>query len=149
MPAFDPLPLDQTPSTRLPMKRLAIATLAGAVTAAVANAIVYFIARAAGSLPDDVLVSTPGGEQAIDLPTVLIMSFVPILLAGVVLAVICRISKRPFTMFWAVTVLFWALSLTSIFGIEDAPGDMMVTLIFMHAVAAFAGVGVLSLLARD
>jgi hypothetical protein len=149
MSTLDPSALEQTPSSHIPLGRLAIATVIGAVAAAIANTIVYLIADAAGSLPDDVLVSTFSGEQAIDLPTVIVMSFVPILLAGVVLAGICRISKRPFAVFWAVTVLVWALSLTSIFGIDGAPGDMIVTLIFMHAVAAFVGVGVLSRLARD
>jgi hypothetical protein len=149
MSTLDPSALEQTPSSHIPLGRLAVATVIGAVVAALGNMIVYVIANAAGSLPDDVPVNTFGGEQAIDLPTVLAMSFVPILLAGVVLAVICRVSKRPFTVFWAITVLVWALSLASIFSIEDAPGDMIVTLIFMHAVAAFAGVGVLSRLARD
>jgi hypothetical protein len=135
-------------SSNIPLGRLALATLAGAVAAAVVNAIVYWIADAAGSLPDDVLVSTLSGDQAIDLGAVLSMSLIPILIAGVVLAIIDRFSRRPFQIFWAVSAVVLLLSFFSIFGIEDAPGDMIVALMFMHAVAAIVGVGVLSRLAR-
>jgi hypothetical protein len=135
-------------SSNIPLGRLALATLAGAVAAAVVNAIVYWIADAAGSLPNDVLVTTPGGEQAIDLVAVLTMSFIPILVTGVVLAIIDRISRRPFQIFWTISAVALLVSFFSIFGIEDAPGDMIVALMFMHAVAAIVGVGVLSRLAR-
>ncbi len=53
------------------------ATPIAAVLAAIANAIVYAIARAADTLPSDVLVDTPGGKQSIGLLAVIAASPIP------------------------------------------------------------------------
>jgi hypothetical protein len=123
------------------------ATPIAAVLAAAANAIVYAIARAADTLPSDVLVDTPGGKQAIGLAAVIFATAIPIILGGVVLALLARFTRAPRQIFLVLAAILTLLSLISPLTIPDAPGDMKATLIVMHIVAA-VGVGALFRLSR-
>jgi len=121
-----------------------IAALLGAIT----NAIVYAIAKAADTLPSDVLVDTPGGKQAIGLAAVIFATAIPIILGGVVLALLARFTRAPRQIFLVLAAILTLLSLISPLTIPDAPGDMKATLIVMHIVAAVVGVGALLRLSR-
>jgi hypothetical protein len=124
------------------------ATPIAAVLAAVANAIVYAIAKAADTLPSDVLVDTPGGKQAIGLAAVIFATAVPIILGGAVLALLAKFTRAPRQIFLVLAVILTLLSLISPLTIPDAPADMKATLVVMHIVAAVVGVGALFRLSR-
>lgn len=124
------------------------ATPIAAVLGAIANAIVYAIAKAADTLPSDVLVDTPGGKQAIGLAAVIFATAIPIILGGVVLALLARFTRAPRQIFLVLAAILTLLSLISPLTIPDAPGDMKATLIVMHIVAAVVGVAALLRLSR-
>lgn len=124
------------------------ATLIAAVLAAIANAIVYGIAKALDTLPSDVLVQTPGGQQSIGLASVIVASAFPIVLGGIVLALLARFTMTPRRNFVILASILVVLSLLSPLTIPDAPSDMIATLILMHIVAAVVGVGALLRLSR-
>lgn len=119
-----------------------------AILAAMANAIVYAIAKAADTLPSDVLVETPGGEQPIGLAAVIFATVFPIVIGGVVLALLARFTRAPRRIFVILASILAVLSLISPLTIADAPVDMKATLIVMHVVAAVVGVGALLRLSR-
>ncbi len=124
------------------------ATPIAAVLAAIANAIVYAIARAADTLPSDVLVDTPGGKQSIGLLAVITASALPIILGGILLALLARLARTPRRIFVIITAIVTILSLISPLTIADAPGKMKATLVVMHIVAAVVGPGALLRLSR-
>jgi hypothetical protein len=124
------------------------ATPIAAVLGAIANAIVYAIAKAADTLPSDVLVDTPGGKQAIGLAAVIFATAVPIILGGAVLALLAKFTRAPRQIFLVLAAILTLLSLISPLTIPDAPADMKATLVVMHIVAAIVGVGALFRLSR-
>jgi len=124
------------------------ATPIAAVLAAIANAIVYAVARAADTLPSDVLVDTPGGKQSIGLLAVISATVLPIILGGILLALLARFTRAQRRIFVITATIVTILSLISPLTIADAPGEMKATLVAMHIVAAVVGVGALLRLAR-
>lgn len=134
--------------TRPPTARWWVAAPVAAAAAAVANAIVYAAAETAGALPDDVLVSSPGGQHPIGLAAVLTSSVVAVLGAALLLAVLTRVSRRPMRLFWPIAAVVLVASLGAPLTIPGAPGSMMTTLAFMHVVAAVVGLATLVRLVR-
>ena len=131
-------------SSRVSLGRfLAFGSIAG-VLAAVANAVVYLLASALGAMPNSVL--APGGAPITLFPVVL-SSFVPALVAAVLLVVLGRFTRRPFGIFQTVAVVLLVLSLVTPFTIPGAPAGMIATLLIMHALAAAAIIWVLTILA--
>lgn len=133
----------------LTLARLLRATLLAALAAALANAIVYAIAEAVGALPNSVLVPTASGERPLALGEVVFGSVVPIVGAGIVLAVLARFTDRPLRALWRIAAVVLLISLGGPLALPDAPGDMVVALTFMHVVAAAVGLSVLTRLARS
>lgn len=124
------------------------AGLIAALAAAVANAIVYGLSQLFDTLPDSVLVESPAGEEPITLLPILILSFIPILLATGVFALLKRFTAQPSPILWITGMILMLLSLFSPVTIADAPADMKTTLVVMHIVAAIVGLGVLTRLVR-
>jgi hypothetical protein len=138
-----------TPATetsgRVSLSRVAIATVAALVVVVVANSIVFFLADAAGAFPSDVTMENwEGEEEAIGLGAVIFVSAITMIVAGVVLGVITLVSRRPQRVFSVIAAIVFLLTLYPPFTIPDAPGDMILALLFMHVIAA--GVGTLILL---
>ncbi len=143
MPPTSWLPAE--PAARIPLAKVAIATLAAVVAVVVANAIVFFVADAAGAMPDSVTIEDMNGDQApIGLAAVVFVSIIATIAAGVVFAVISRVSRRPVRLFAIVATVVFVLTLYPPFTIPDIPADMIVALLAMHVVAY--GVGVMTLL---
>ena len=118
-----------------------------ATIAAAANAVVYFIARAVGTLSDTVVV--PGANQPITLAPVVSFSFLQVLLAAVVLAVIARFAQRPVRTFRIVATVVLLLSfLQPPLLITGAPVSFILTLELMHIVAGVIAIGLLTTLPR-
>ncbi len=131
--------------TRIPLARVALATIAAVVVVVVANSIVFFIADAAGAFPSDVTMENwEGEEEAIGLGAVIFVSTISMIVAGIVLGVVTLVSRRPQRAFSVIAAIVFLLTLYPPFTIPDAPGDMILALLFMHVVAA--GLGVLVLL---
>jgi Family of unknown function (DUF6069) len=117
-----------------------------AVAAAVANAIVYFVASALGAMPQDVLVE---GSGPITLEPVVFASVIGAVGAVVVFAIVALLARRrPIQTFNIVAALALVLSFYTPFTIPDAPVAMVVALLLMHMVAAVVIVGVLTSLIR-
>lgn len=131
---------------RLSWGRLALGVLVAAVGAAVANAAVYFLASALGFLPGDVAVGPEG--QALNLFAVVSASALGAVGAGVLLAVLNVFLRRPVRVFLIVSAVVLVASFYTPFTIPGAPAAMVLTLGFMHVVAAAVILGVLATLPR-
>jgi Family of unknown function (DUF6069) len=129
--------------------RLWRATPLAAVAAALANAIVYAIAEAAGALPNSVLVPTVAGDRPLALGEVVFGSVMSIIGAGIVLALLARLTDRPLRAFWKIAAVVLLISLGSPLTLPDAPGDMVIALTFMHVTAAAVGLPVMTRVARS
>jgi len=125
----------------LPLWQSAIASI---VLAALVGAISYGIARAAGTLPHSVLVSTPAGDEPITLAPTIIMSAQGALAASLVYALLRRFARQADRILWIVGVIVILLSMIPIFGIDDPPARMVVTLVLMHIVVGVATLAALT-----
>ena len=125
---------------------LAYGAVAG-VAAAVLNAVVYLAASLLGAIPLDVEIPNTGGP--LPLGAVVIFSFVPALLAAVLLALLGRLVSRPMRVFTVVAIVVFVLSLYTPFSIPGAPLAMILALELMHLVAAVTIVVVLRRLGRQ
>lgn len=131
---------------RLSWGGLLLAVPVAAVGAAVANAIVYFVASALGFVPQDVAVSPDGAPLGV--VAVIVASVVGAVGAGVVLAALNLILRRPVPVFYIVSAVVLVLSFITPLNISGAPLAMILTLELMHVVAAVVAVGVLVTLPR-
>ena len=133
-----------TPTEGIELRRLWWASLLAGVVAAAVNAVIYFIASAAGAIPQTVLV--PGLNQPITVVLVILNSFVPAILAAVVLALLNRFARRPVRLFRIIAAVLLVISFANPLTIPEAPLAMILTLDLMHIVAAAIIVGVLTTL---
>jgi uncharacterized protein DUF6069 len=133
-----------TPTEGIELRRLWWASLLAGVVAAAVNAVIYFIASAAGAIPQTVLV--PGMNQPITVVLVILNSFVPAILAAVVLALLNRFARRPVRLFRIIAAVLLVISFANPLTIPGAPLAMILTLDLMHIVAAAIIVGVLTTL---
>ena len=112
-------------------KLLSLAPLAGLI-AAVINAVLFYIGIATGAIPDTVII--PNAGQPLTIVPVLVASFAPAIVGGLVLALLNRFTKQPFRIFTVIAVIVLALSFFSPFSIPGAPIGMIVILELMHVV---------------
>ena len=126
-------------------KRLLWSTPLAAVAAAVANAVVYFVASALGAMPQDFVVQ---GSGPITLAPVVISSLIGAAGAAVVFAVVALLSRRPIRTFRIVAAGVLVLSFATPLTIPGAPLSMILTLELMHVVAAVIITGMLTTFAR-
>lgn len=115
---------------------------------AVTNAIVHSVARAAETLPQSVVVSTPGGSEPITHLPVILASAQGTLGAAIAIALLRRFTARPVRNLWTVGGVVTLLSLIPVVMIPKVPTRMMATLGVMHLVAAVVSITVVSRLAR-
>jgi disulfide bond formation protein DsbB len=129
-------------------RRLPLATVAAALAASAANAVVFFVASGAGFIPRDALVPAAGGEAPITVGMVAASSVAGALGAAVVFAVIGLFARRPVRMFRIASVAALAVSLAMPLKIPGVPASMIASLEAMHRVAWAVIVGILTTLAR-
>jgi len=127
------------------IERLLWAAPLAAVAAAVANAVVYFIASALGAMPQDFVVQDSG---PITLAPVVLSSVIGAAGAAVVFTVVALLSRRPIRTFRIVAAVVLVLSFATPLTIPEAPLSMILTLEFMHVVAAVIITGLLTTFAR-
>ncbi|HEU5101110.1 MAG TPA: DUF6069 family protein [Roseiflexaceae bacterium] len=127
---------------RVSLGRLWWASLLAGLGAAVVNVVVYYIVSAAGAIPQTVLI--PGMNLPVTVFPVILNSIVPAILAGIVLALLNRFTRRPVRIFRIVAAILLVLSFANPLTIPGAPLSMILALDFMHIVAAAIIVGVLT-----
>src|SRR5215813_10079029 len=130
-----------TQTEGIDLGRLWWASLLAGLAAAGVNAVIYVIESAAGAIPQTVLV--PSMNQPITVVLVILNSFVPAILAGVLLALLNRFTRRPVRLFRIIAAVVLLLSFINPFTIPGAPPAMIIALALMHVVAAAIIVGVL------
>jgi drug/metabolite transporter (DMT)-like permease len=113
-------------------KSIITAAAVAGVISAVVNSILYFIFHATGVIPDDVYVQE---NQPLTLLPVLISSFIPSLLAGVVFYLLCRYTQKGFRYFSILAIILLLLSFANPFmAIKNIPLSMGIALNVMHIV---------------
>ena len=115
-------------------KLLWVAPLAGAVAAGI-NSVLFLIGSAIGLVDESVLV--PGMNTPITIGPVIMSSFIPSLIAGLVLGVMNYFLNKPFKVFRIVALVLLILSFANPFmGIPGIPLGMGLWLDVMHVVVA-------------
>jgi hypothetical protein len=141
--------LSQSTTSLLSPRRRALgvllkAGLLGGATAAVANLVLYAVARALFAvsfiIPD---MAAPGQTMSLPIPMIAIASVGPALLAALLLWLLGRFFVRPLRIFQGISAVLLLLSLAPPMTLEaDLATRIVLTL--MHVVAAAAIVGALS-----
>lgn len=129
---------------RVAWGRLVPVGLLAAFVAAIANAVVYLVAVAAGAMPQDIVVN---GQGPITLPVVATMSVFGAVAGTAVYALIGRFAQRPVRVFRVVAAVVLVLSFVTPFTISGAPVSMILALELMHVFAAAVIVGLLTTMA--
>lgn len=115
-------------------KLLWVAPLAGAIAAGI-NSVLFLIGSAIGLIDAAVLV--PGMNTPITIAPVMMSSFIPSLIAGLVLGVMNYFLNKPFKVFRVVALVLLILSFANPFmGIPGIPVGMGLWLNLMHVVVA-------------
>jgi hypothetical protein len=129
---------------RMPLTRILVGTLAAFVVATVVNVIVFYIGDAAGAFPDDFRFEAFGGsETTMGVGNVILTTLSYFVFAGIVFAIISRLSARPVRIFTYVAAAAFLVSLLQPFTLKDAPGGMIASLLIMHALSAAIAVVVM------
>lgn len=128
------------------LKKILWAAPVAGVAAAIANALIYFIAHAMGAIPDEGVI--PTADQPITVVPVLIASFFPAIIAGALLAILALVTEKAIKVFIFISTLLLVLSFYMPFTIPEAFGSMILVLNLMHVVAAVVIVGLLIKLTR-
>lgn len=110
------------------------AALLAGVAAAAANALVFLIAQAAGAIPPDIIV--PEANEPITVVPVMMVSFMPAIVAGIVLAILAALTPHPVKIFLIIATIMLILSFYTPFTIPGAIMPMIVVLNLMHIIAA-------------
>jgi hypothetical protein len=133
---------------RIAYGKLPWAALLAALSAAVANALVYFAASGLGFIPQSVLITTPSGEHPLTVGPVVVSSVVGAIGAAIVFAIIGLFAPRPVRLFRIVAIVVLVLSLAMPLTIPGAPVALVVSLEVMHIAAWAVIVGLLTTIAR-
>jgi hypothetical protein len=126
-------------------KRLLWIVPLAAVSAAVANAVVYFVASALGAMPQDFVVQDSG---PLTLAPVVLSSLIGAAGAAVIFTLVALLARRPIRTFRIVAAVVLMLSFATPLTIPGAPLSVILTLELMHVVAAVIITGMLTTLAR-
>jgi hypothetical protein len=132
---------------RLDLGRLLFGGVIAAIVAAVANLIVFFVARDG---LDVAFVGDFGGNDVEELSPGLVafMSAVPALLAAGFLWLLGRFLRRPLLVFQVIAGVVVLLSLGGPFTVEGASDGTKATMVAMHLIAGAISIGVLTVVAR-
>ena len=112
-----------------------LGSLAG-VVAAVINAALFFVGSYTGAIPSNLII--PNAGQPLTIVPVLVSSFLPAVVAGLLLALLNRFTKRPLRIFTIIALAILAFSFISPFSIPGVPIAMIVILELMHMVVVGA-----------
>lgn len=111
-----------------------LAPVAG-ISAAILNAILFLIGSSMGAVPASVRIPDANG-QPLTLVPVFVSSMLPALVAGLVLFLLIRFTKKPLRVFNIIAAVILVLSFASPFSIPNVTTGMIVLLELMHVVVA-------------
>ena len=129
--------------------RLPGVTLLAALAAALANALVYFVASGLGTISQSVLLPSPMGLSPLTVGLVAITSAIGTVGAAIVFALIGLLARRPVRLFRIVATVVLVLSFVMPATVPGVPVAMRLSLVVMHVVAWAVSVGLLTTLARE
>jgi hypothetical protein len=132
---------------RVAPRQLPAAALIGGLIAAVANTIVLFVAQALGT-PLQIAMDPSAPAAPLTIVPVVLASALPAIGAGVLLWLLGRFTRRPFTIFLAIAGVFLLLSLGGPLSMP-VPGATKAVLSLMHVVAGASIAGALFVRARE
>ena len=113
-------------------RKFIIAALLAGIVAAIINSILFFVFHATGVITDSVMIQN---NQPLTIIPVIIFSLVPSLLAGVVFYLLCRYTKRGYSIFVIIALILLIVSFANPFiAIQDIPVGMGVVLNIMHII---------------
>ena len=115
-------------------KLLYLAPITG-IAAAILNTVLFLIGSSMGAVPPAVRIPDAYGQPLTLLP-VLISSVMPALVAGLVLFLLIRFTKKPLRIFNSIAAVILLLSFASPFTIPNITTGMIVLLELMHVVVA-------------
>jgi len=123
-------------TNKLSFKQSLTAWLWAAITAILANSILFFIYHSAGIITDTVVVQ-PGTPLTV-IP-VIITSLIPVLIAIVVFFLLEKYTRKGYKIFTIVSIVLLILSFLNPFlGIPGVPVPFALALITIHVVVAAA-----------
>lgn len=129
-------------TARIPLNRIVRAGVIAAITAIVANIIVFYIASALGWMPSTFI--NPQLGRPIGVGEVIGSTIVGAVGATVLFALLARFTRRPVMIFRIVALIALVLSFATPFSLAGAPLSLILTLEVMHIVAAAIIIGVLT-----
>lgn len=125
-------------------RRLLLGSLVAAGVAAVANLVVFGIARrlfdVSFVMPYQGRDTTP---ERMPIALVVVMSVVPVLIAAAVLWALYRFTEQPLRTFRAIGLVVLVVSLAGPLTLEDTATSTKLALIVMHVIAAAAILSIL------
>lgn len=127
-------------------KLLYLAPIAG-LAAAILNVILFLVGTSTGTIPADFII--PNAGQPLTIVPVIMASVVPALVAGLVLALLGRFTKKPLTVFNVISIVLLVVSFSSPFTVPGMPVGMIIILELMHVVVAGAVMLVFNRYARN
>lgn len=114
-------------------------TFAAIIVVLILNLALYFIADAAGWIPE----TLPESAEAFGLGPVILYSIIPLLLGGVLLALLCRWTNHPVLMFALIAAVVFIASLIAPLTIAGASTSFKLVLVAMHVITAAVGTAIL------
>ena len=114
-------------------------TFSAIVVVLVLNLVLYFIADSAGWIPD----TLPESAEAFGLGAVMLYSIIPLVLGGVLLALLCRWTTHPVIMFALIAAVVFIASLAAPLTLAGATTSFKLVLVAMHVITAVIGTVIL------
>ena len=128
-------------NSRTQLRALLWAAPAAAIIAALVNAILFVIAKAAGVFPSSVII--PNANAPMTLQPVIFASMISVILGGFVFSLIGWFTQNSARLFRIVGLVVLGLSFTTPFSIPNAPAKMVLVLELMHIITAIAALWLL------
>lgn len=110
-------------------------TVVAVITTLVINVALYFIADAAGWIPE----TLPERADQFGLPAVIMYTVLPLIAGGILLSFLVMWTNHPVIMFALIAAVVFIASLFAPLSIAGASTSFRMVLIAMHLVAAILG----------
>lgn len=117
-------------------RRLSLGAIAAAAGAALLDVLLFFLGRSLGAFPPTLLVQ---GEP-FELTPVVLLSFVPPLLAALLFLLLARFVAKPKRVFLVIALIVFVLMFFTPFTIPGASLTTIIVLELMHVVVALAAI---------
>lgn len=105
------------------------------IATVVINLVVYFIADAAGWIPEQL----PERAEGFGIPAIIIYTVVPIVAGGVLLSILIRVSTHPVVLFCLIAAVVFIASLFAPLLLAGAAVSFRTVLVVIHVLTAVVG----------